>query len=81
MKTQTSLVDDFKKCPSVHRKNKTFLHSSEHKLWIVENPLNGCWFFEKESDTFPVKSVVSRVYFKSASYAKKWFLEGNEIIW
>jgi hypothetical protein len=47
----------------------------------VENPLNGCWFFEKESDTFPVKSVVSRVYFKTANYAKKWFLEGNEIIW
>jgi hypothetical protein len=80
MITKNGLINDFKKCPSVWREGKYFLYSPENKIWIVQNPLNDCWFFEKEKPTGR-GSIVSRVYFRSASLAKSWFLEGNEIIW
>lgn len=86
MITKNGLINDFKKCPSVWREGKHFLYSPENKIWIVQNPLNGCWFFEREKPfdkENPSKrgSVVSRVYFRTANIAKNWFLEGNEIPW
>lgn len=84
MITKNGLINDFKKCPSVWREGKHFLYSPENKLWIVQNPLNDCWFFEKEKfcqSRNKCVSIVSRVYFRTSNIAKKWFLEGNEIIW
>ena len=77
---KTEKINDFKKCPSVFREGKYFLHSAENKLWIVQNPLSGCWFFERETDKTPSGKQVSRVYFRTSKIALNWFLE-NEIIW
>lgn len=71
----------WKKCPSVSRKGKWFYYNPDLKLWIVENPLSGCWFFEKETDKTPVKTIVSRVYFRTPKIAIKWLDDGNQICW
>jgi hypothetical protein len=81
MNVNNKIVNDFIKRPSVMREGKYFMYSPENKIWIVQNPETDCWFFEKETDKTPVKTIVSRVYFRTSKMAEKYFTDGNEIIW
>lgn len=69
----------FKKIASVCRPRGFFYYSADARLWIVKNPLTGDWFFEKETDTVPVKTRVSREYFKTPHQAIRHFDGGFPI--
>jgi hypothetical protein len=73
------MIHAFKKCPSVSRPRGFFYYSETARLWIVKNWLTGDWFFEKESDAFPVKSVRSRQYFKTPHKAMAYLDSGEPL--
>lgn len=76
---ETKIVNGFLKCPSVCRPGVSFYYHPDTRTWIVKNPLSGDWFFEKESQSVPVKTLRSKIYFKKVQWAMAHFNNGLEI--